>query len=142
MIRDGLKIDPKKYTRMKERLVDVSEETTTGVKRLYQMQANGTMLFPAINVNDSATKSNIWALAIGKKTEMLATDGGDAVVNLWHDCTAADKEEAFRKEEKDVLRGQELENTVLDADYTRATQLAFELGRPHKLFELFSELCR
>ncbi|KAK4757732.1 hypothetical protein SAY87_019033 [Trapa incisa] len=42
---------------MKERLVGVSEETTTGVKRLYQMQANGTLLFPAINGNDSVTKS-------------------------------------------------------------------------------------
>ncbi|PIN18901.1 S-adenosylhomocysteine hydrolase [Handroanthus impetiginosus] len=57
IIRDGLKVDPKKYTKMKERLVGVSEESTTGVKRLYQMQANGTLLFPAINVNDSVTKS-------------------------------------------------------------------------------------
>ncbi|GFQ04275.1 adenosylhomocysteinase [Phtheirospermum japonicum] len=57
IIRDGLKTDPKRYTKMKERLVGVSEETTTGVKRLYQMQANGTLLFPAINVNDSVTKS-------------------------------------------------------------------------------------
>ncbi|CBI14896.3 unnamed protein product, partial [Vitis vinifera] len=45
------------YRKMKERLVGVSEETTTGVKRLYQMQANGTLLFAAINVNDSVTKS-------------------------------------------------------------------------------------
>ncbi|XVE96094.1 hypothetical protein REPUB_Repub02eG0191600 [Reevesia pubescens] len=42
---------------MKKRLVGVSEETTTGVKRLYQMQDNSTLLFPAINVNDSITKS-------------------------------------------------------------------------------------
>lgn len=35
---------------------------------------------------------------MGKKTEMLATGGGDAVVNLWHDSTASDKEDAFRKE--------------------------------------------
>lgn len=40
----------------------------------------------------------MWALAVGKKTEMLATGGTDAVVNLWHDCTAEDKQEAFRKE--------------------------------------------
>jgi len=40
----------------------------------------------------------VWALAIGKKTEMFATGGGDAVVNLWYDSTASDKEEAFRKE--------------------------------------------
>ncbi|KAK9186434.1 hypothetical protein WN944_020770 [Citrus x changshan-huyou] len=53
--RDGLKADPKKYHKMKEILAGVSEETTTGVKRLYQMQENGTLLFPAINVNDSIT---------------------------------------------------------------------------------------
>jgi adenosylhomocysteinase len=45
---------------MKDRIVGVSEETTTGVKRLYQMQANGTLLFPAINVNDSVTKSKVY----------------------------------------------------------------------------------
>ena len=59
IIRDGLKVDPKKYHKMKGRLVGVSEETTTGVKRLYQMQANGTLLFSAINVNDSVTKSQV-----------------------------------------------------------------------------------
>jgi len=40
----------------------------------------------------------VWALAVGRKTETLATGGSDAVVNLWLDSTAADKEEAFRKE--------------------------------------------
>ena len=39
------------------KIMGVSEETTTGVHRLYQMQDNGTLLFPAINVNDSVTKS-------------------------------------------------------------------------------------
>lgn len=37
-------------------------------------------------------------MAVGKKTEMLATGGSDAVINLWYDSTAAEKEEAFRKE--------------------------------------------
>ncbi|XP_068643036.1 protein TORMOZ EMBRYO DEFECTIVE [Aristolochia californica] len=86
-------------------------------------------------------EDKVWALAVGKKTEMLATGGSDAVVNLWHDSTAADKEEAFLKEEEGVLKGQELENAVLDAEYTKAIQLAFELRRPHKLFELMAELC-
>ncbi|XP_020084753.1 transducin beta-like protein 3 [Ananas comosus] len=87
-------------------------------------------------------EGKVWALAVGKKTEMLATGGTDAVVNLWHDCTAEDKQEAFRKEEEAILRGQELENAVSDSDYTRAIQLAFELRRPHRLFDLFSQLCR
>ncbi len=42
---------------MAAKIVGVSEETTTGVKRLYEMTANGSLLFPAINVNDSVTKS-------------------------------------------------------------------------------------
>ncbi|URD82085.1 Utp13 specific WD40 associated domain [Musa troglodytarum] len=87
-------------------------------------------------------EGKIWALAVGKKTEMLVTGGTDALINFWHDSTAADKQEAFLREEEAILRAQDLENAVSDADYTRAIQLAFELRRPHKLFDLFSHLCR
>ncbi|KAG2444188.1 hypothetical protein HYH02_009126 [Chlamydomonas schloesseri] len=57
LIRDSIKKDATKWTRMAKKVVGVSEETTTGVKRLYEMQASGSLLFPAINVNDSVTKS-------------------------------------------------------------------------------------
>lgn len=56
IIKEGLPKDPNRWTRMAKRLVGVSEETTTGVKRLYEMMQDGTLLFPAINVNDSVTK--------------------------------------------------------------------------------------
>src|ERR671914_996376 len=49
--------DPQKWTRLGEGIKGVTEETTTGVHRLYEMQQAGTLLFPAINVNDSVTKS-------------------------------------------------------------------------------------
>jgi adenosylhomocysteinase len=49
--------DPQKWTRVGQSVQGVTEETTTGVHRLYQMQEQGTLLFPAINVNDSVTKS-------------------------------------------------------------------------------------
>jgi adenosylhomocysteinase len=49
--------DPGKWTRIAEDIRGVTEETTTGVHRLYQMAEAGTLLFPAINVNDSVTKS-------------------------------------------------------------------------------------
>jgi adenosylhomocysteinase len=49
--------DPTKWTRMAKGCFGVSEETTTGVHRLYQMAKEGRLLFPAINVNDSVTKS-------------------------------------------------------------------------------------
>ncbi len=52
-----LKQDPQCWHKIAERMVGVSEETTTGVHRLYQMEKNGELLFPAINVNDSVTKS-------------------------------------------------------------------------------------
>ncbi|MEO5699115.1 MAG: adenosylhomocysteinase [Casimicrobiaceae bacterium] len=49
--------DPKFYSRLKGQIRGVTEETTTGVKRLYQMHKEGRLGFPAINVNDSVTKS-------------------------------------------------------------------------------------
>jgi adenosylhomocysteinase len=49
--------DNRRWHRLAEGIVGVTEETTTGVHRLYQMQDLGTLLFPAINVNDSVTKS-------------------------------------------------------------------------------------
>ncbi|HTF88612.1 MAG TPA: adenosylhomocysteinase [Planctomycetota bacterium] len=52
-----LKSDNGKWTAMAKNIRGVSEETTTGVHRLYQMKEAGTLLFPAINVNDSVTKS-------------------------------------------------------------------------------------
>jgi adenosylhomocysteinase len=57
LLREGLEADPQRFTRMAEGIKGVTEETTTGVIRLYERQANGTLLFPAINVNDSVTKS-------------------------------------------------------------------------------------
>ena len=52
-----LNADPTKWTRMAASIKGVTEETTTGVHRLYQMFERGELLFPAINVNDSVTKS-------------------------------------------------------------------------------------
>ncbi len=49
--------DKERWTRISKEIKGVSEETTTGVHRLYQMMEDGKLLFPAINVNDSVTKS-------------------------------------------------------------------------------------
>jgi adenosylhomocysteinase len=57
LLRREFAKDPQRWTRMSKDLRGVSEETTTGVHRLYQMMEAGTLLFPAINVNDSVTKS-------------------------------------------------------------------------------------
>jgi len=57
LLRKSLETQPGKWTRIAQGIKGVTEETTTGVHRLYEMQRNGTLLFPAINVNDSVTKS-------------------------------------------------------------------------------------
>src|SRR6185503_6884542 len=57
LLRRTLAEDPRRWQRVAERIRGVSEETTTGVHRLYDMERKGTLLFAAINVNDSVTKS-------------------------------------------------------------------------------------
>jgi len=56
-IKAGLAKDPQKWSKIAAKIQGVSEETTTGVHRLYQLAEEGKLLFPAINVNDSVTKS-------------------------------------------------------------------------------------
>jgi adenosylhomocysteinase len=56
-LRASLARDPERFTRMAPGIVGVTEETTTGVHRLYELHAAGKLLFPGITVNDSVTKS-------------------------------------------------------------------------------------
>jgi adenosylhomocysteinase len=57
VLRRTLESSPKKWQQIAASIKGVTEETTTGVHRLYQMQEKGELLFPAMNVNDSVTKS-------------------------------------------------------------------------------------
>ena len=57
LLRKSLKNDPTRFTRIASEIKGVTEETTTGVHRLYEFHKRGELLFPAINVNDSVTKS-------------------------------------------------------------------------------------
>ena len=57
LIREVLKKDPSHWHKVQKNVIGVSEETTTGVHRLVQMEKDGHLLFPAYNVNDSVTKS-------------------------------------------------------------------------------------
>ena len=86
-LASGLKKDPSRWHGVASRIRGVSEETTTGVHRLYQMAKAGELLFPAINVNDSVTKSkfdNLYgcreSLADGIKRATDIMIAGKAVV--------------------------------------------------------------
>ncbi|KAM3370025.1 hypothetical protein ACQJBY_017725 [Aegilops geniculata] len=89
------------------------------------------------------TSSVLRASFLSRGTQFVSC-GSDGLVKLWtiktNECIATyDKHDG---KEEEVLRGQELENAVSESDYTRAIQLAFELRRPRRLLELFSQLCR
>lgn len=57
LLRASINADPTRFSRIASELIGVTEETTTGVHRLYELHKRGELLFPAINVNDSVTKS-------------------------------------------------------------------------------------
>jgi adenosylhomocysteinase len=57
LLRESIATEPGRFTRIAAEIKGVTEETTTGVHRLYEFFRNGELLFPAINVNDSVTKS-------------------------------------------------------------------------------------
>lgn len=54
-IREGIKVNPRRFRNIREGLVGVSELTSLGIRRLYKLQENGSLLFPAININNIFT---------------------------------------------------------------------------------------
>lgn len=87
VLKQSVQATPQKWTQIAAAIRGVSEETTTGVQRLVQMMSNNELLFPAINVNDSVTKSkfdNLYgcreSLADGIKRAMDVMVAGKVVV--------------------------------------------------------------
>ena len=88
-LQRSLESDPQRWTQIAEGIKGVTEETTTGVHRLYQLAETGDLLFPAINVNDSVTKSkfdNLYGCrhslvdGINRATDVMI--GGKVAVDL------------------------------------------------------------
>jgi adenosylhomocysteinase len=125
LLQRSLKTDPDKWTRMASAIKGVTEETTTGVKRLYKMAEKGELLFPAINVNDSVTKSkfdNLYGCrhslvdAISRATDVML-GGKTAVV-----CGYGDVGKGCVQS----LRGQGARVIVTEIDPINALQAAME----------------
>ena len=125
VLQRSLKNDPSKWTRMAAGIKGVTEETTTGVKRLYKMAEKGDLLFPAINVNDSVTKSkfdNLYGCrhslvdAICRATDVML-GGKTAVV-----CGYGDVGKGCVQS----LRGQGARVVVTEIDPINALQAAME----------------
>jgi adenosylhomocysteinase len=125
LLQRSLKSEPQKWTKMAKGIKGVTEETTTGVKRLYRMAENGELLFPAINVNDSVTKSkfdNLYGCrhslidAINRATDVMLA-GKIAVV-----CGYGDVGKGCAQS----LRGQGSRVIVTEIDPINALQAAME----------------
>jgi adenosylhomocysteinase len=138
LLRDSLAEDPQRFTRMAEGMKGVTEETTTGVVRLYERQANGTLLFPAINVNDSVTKSkfdNIYGCrhslvdGINRATDVMI-GGKTAVI-----CGFGD----VGKGCAEALRGQGARVIVAEIDPICALQAAMQGHEVRKLESVLDE---
>jgi adenosylhomocysteinase len=138
LLRDSLAEDPQRFTRMAEGMKGVTEETTTGVVRLYERQANGTLLFPAINVNDSVTKSkfdNIYGCrhslvdGINRATDVMI-GGKTAVI-----CGFGD----VGKGCAEALRGQGARVIVAEIDPICALQAAMQGYEVRKLESVLDE---
>jgi adenosylhomocysteinase len=124
-VKKSLKADRKRFEGMAAEIRGVSEETTTGVHRLYQMAKKGELLFPAINVNDSVTKSkfdNLYGCrhslvdAINRATDVMLA-GKIAVVAGYGDVG---------KGSAQSLRAQSARVIVTEVDPICALQAAME----------------
>jgi adenosylhomocysteinase len=125
LLQRTLKTDPTKWTRMSSHIKGVTEETTTGVKRLYKMAEDQSLLFPAINVNDSVTKSkfdNLYGCrhslvdSISRATDVML--GGKVAVV----CGYGDVGKGCAQS----LRGQGCRVIVTEIDPINALQAAME----------------
>src|SRR5450631_2221817 len=125
VLQRSLTEDPRRWTTIAGGLRGVTEETTTGVHRLYQMQEQGSLLFPAINVNDSVTKSkfdNKYGCrhslidGINRATDVLI-GGKDAAVCGYGDVGKGCAES---------LRGQVARVTITEIDPICALQAAMD----------------
>jgi adenosylhomocysteinase len=125
VLRDSVASDPHRWTRIGQGILGVTEETTTGVHRLYELHRGGRLLFPAINVNDSVTKSkfdNKYGIrhslpdGLNRATDVLM--GGKTVFV----CGYGD----VGKGSADALRGQGARVIVSEIDPINALQAAMD----------------
>lgn len=138
-LRASLAVDPTRWTRTAESIIGVTEETTTGVHRLYELHRDGQLLFPAINVNDSVTKSkfdNKYGIrhslpdGLNRATDVLI--GGKTVFV----CGYGD----VGKGSADALRGQGARVIVSEIDPITALQAAMDGYQVARLDDVIGEI--
>ena len=139
VLRNSLASDSQRWTRIGRGILGVTEETTTGVHRLYELHRDGKLLFPAINVNDSVTKSkfdNKYGIrhslpdGLNRATDVLI--GGKTVFV----CGYGD----VGKGSADALRGQGARVIVSEIDPINALQAAMDGFQVARLDDVIGEV--
>ncbi|WP_439565923.1 adenosylhomocysteinase [Microcella sp.] len=139
VLRESLQSDPQRWTRLGQGILGVTEETTTGVHRLYELHREGKLLFPAINVNDSVTKSkfdNKYGIrhslpdGLNRATDVLM--GGKTVFV----CGYGD----VGKGSADALRGQGARVIVSEIDPINALQAAMDGYQVARLDDVIGDI--
>lgn len=139
VLRASLESDPHRWTTIADGILGVTEETTTGVHRLYERAKAGTLLFPAINVNDSVTKSkfdNRYGIrhslpdGLNRATDVLI-GGKVAFVAGYGDVG---------KGAAEALRGQGARVIVSEIDPINALQAAMDGHQVAKLDRVLGEI--
>ena len=137
LLNRSLEADPERWTKIGQSVIGVTEETTTGVGRLYQFAKTGDLLFPAINVNDSVTKSkfdNLYGCrhslidGINRATDVMI-GGKTAVICGYGDVGKGCAES---------LRGQGARVVVTEIDPICALQAAMEGYEVRKLDDVIA----
>ena len=137
-LRESLANSPDRFTKIAAGITGVTEETTTGVLRLYDMQRDGSLLFPAINVNDSVTKSKFdnkygcrhsLVDGINRATDTLI--GGKVAVVFGYGDVG--------KGSADSLRGQGARVIVTEVDPICALQAAMDGYQVARLEDVIGE---
>lgn len=139
LLTESLVEDPTRWTDLSSGIIGVTEETTTGVHRLYEMQREDSLLFPAINVNDSVTKSKFdnkygcrhsLVDGINRATDLLI-GGKTALI-----CGYGD----VGKGCADSLRGQGARVIITEIDPICALQAAMDGYQVAKLADVVSDV--
>ncbi len=139
VLRDSLASDPQRWTRVARSIQGVTEETTTGVHRLYELHRDGKLLFPAINVNDSVTKSkfdNKYGIrhslpdGLNRATDVLM--GGKTVFVAGYGDVG--------KGSADALRGQGARVIVSEIDPINALQAAMDGYQVARLEDVIGDI--
>lgn len=113
---------------------EIISTSSDGIIKIWDIKSN-----ECINTIEGHS-DKIWAMAISKDEKQLITAAADSQIHLWKDSTEEENSNKRKEEQERILKEQELSNSLLQKDYSRAIFLAFSLEQPFKLLNIFETM--